>query len=422
MGWSDLVALAAGGGVDPADLVWQPDWDDWRIADTVEGLLPVPTSDTGPVTGTPADEVSVDALVDEISASEAPDERAATGAVTPVDDAPEEEVAGPETAVVEVPGEEPPVEETSAYGFPIGEAPADVVADAEPAAAAASPATRLGGVVVPPSLPRPLLQRPVEAVLGVVGRVLPAPTMDRIDRTMVIVGQIAYLLAALLVAVLLLVDGIRSRDASAIIYGLAVLPVALLLGYSASRVLEAIGARIESSPTSMGRCGFLEAFAACAIGLGLLACAAGVAVTVAGIGAGPALAGLGAALVLFYAAAAAIDPAIVSVTPRDGASTGREAVAILSFVAKLVLLRLVPVAFAAAALVMTMTVLWMLVSQLRNAAALGFIGAWIAWRVLGVALLPMVAWLAFHVAWLLIAVAGSLIASGDTPADPEGDD
>jgi hypothetical protein len=380
-----LLELAQQGGVEPVDLLWQPEWDDWRLADTVEGLFPVPRSDTEPVGDTPADEVSAEALFDEI----------------PVDGFP-----AADTPIAGAPADETPAEET-----PVAVSTAAETTEAGTAAADAPP-SRFGRVVVPESPGAFVLDRPARALIDLVRRVLPAATLDRIDGLMTTIGRIAYICAALLVTALLLIIGVRGRDATSIVIALAVLPVALMLGYSASRFLDAIRTRIDASPTTLGPSGFQDGLGATAFGLSVLTAAVGLAVTLAGAGVGPLVIGIGATLVLLYVAAAALDATTVNVSPRDEASPGEEAVAVLAFVAKLGLLRLVPMMFGLVATAVAVTMLLLVVAAFGERAISGFEAAWVGWRALAVALLPMAAWFSFLLVWLAIDVAGSLIGSG----------
>jgi len=399
LSWSELLDLAKQGGVEPADLLWQPEWDDWRLADTVEGLFPVPRSDTEPVGDTPADEVSAEALFDEIPVGGFP------VAETPIDE-----------PAADSPVAEPPVDETS-----VKEAPA-VVSTTSGKVAVEAPASRLGRVVVSPSPMRFSLQKPAEVVLGVVRRAFPAALLDRIDRVAKTVAQIAYICAALFVTGLLLVVGIANRDASMIVLALAAPPVALALGYSAARFLDAMGHRLEAFPTTLGSLAFLDGLAGFAVGLAVVTAAAGLSFTLAGAGAIALIFGLGMSVVLVYGAAAALDPSAVGASQKDDATVGEQTVAVLACVAKLVLLRPAPIVYAAATVVAAVAALWMLVSAFGDNAGLGFVGAWFAWRMLGVALLPMMAWLFSELVWLVIDVAGSLVGAGrETPPTPETD-
>jgi hypothetical protein len=430
--WVELAELAGRGGVDPADLVWQPDWDDWRLADTVEGLLPVPKSDTEPVAsseGAPSDEESAESLVELVQADESAGEDPAAGVMET--DA---------TAEIETPTYGFPIDGAPTEGVPEDEASGDAAGDAAaepedstdasappgeaddgPTAAAPPPddvpATRHGRVVVSPDKDRTVLQRSVDPVLGLVRRILSEEVLNRIDRSMATVGQIAYLVAAVLVTVLLLVVGIRNRDVSVIVFGLAMLPAALLLAYSAARFLAAIAERAESTPTVFGSTGFLDGLAACAVGLGVLSTMAGLSTTIAGAGAWSLLSGLCVTFVLFYTAGAALGASLEPAAETGNATSERQAVAVLGFASKLILLRLAPVAFAAAALAAAMTTAWLLLGELREPTQIGFLAAWIGWRVLAVALLPMAAWFVFQLVWVVIGVAGSLIGAGDEPAD-----
>ena len=268
----------------------------------------------------------------------------------------------------------------------------------------------------------PVYLRPIEALLGFVGGVLPVTTLDRIDRVATVTGHIAYPCAAVPVTALLLVLGVRNRSAVLIVIAVAVLPIALFLSYTAVRFLAVLRHHLEVSSTALGARDFLDGVAALAVGTGVLTCAVGLALTMLGAGAVPLLVGMSTSLVLLYAAGTVLNPRALNVTLRDEAATDQEALAALAVLAKLLFLRVLPMAFAVAATAGALTVLWLLVMAFGQGPLPEWAAVRVCGRVLAVALLPVAAWLGFLLVWLALEVVSSLIgtrAGSSTTASPE---
>jgi len=251
--------------------------------------------------------------------------------------------------------------------------------------------------------------KPAESSLRAYGRVLSMPTLNRIDDVVIVIGQIAYLLAAVLAAVLMLVVGIQHREIIPILLAIAGIPAAFMFTLSAARVLDAFRSRIEGSPTFLDRRTFPDAVAAIAVGLGVLTAVSSVALAVAGGSVVSVLGWIGASVLLFYSAGVALEPAAVNVSIRKERTAG-DIIAELHFGAKLVFLRLPPLAFMIVATAAAITVVTFFVTLIGER---GLAPVWVpvlVWgRVLSIALLPMAAWLLFVAVWTTLEVARSLI-------------
>ena len=260
--------------------------------------------------------------------------------------------------------------------------------------------------------------RPVEQILGTVHRLLPAERFDRIDNGAEAMGHVAYLLAAVMVTSCLLVHAIRVGPIALIMLAVAVLPTALLLDYSAARFLASLRRRIAACPTKSGSPLFLKGLAAGAFGIGLLSLFLGLSLTLAGAGVAPIVAGMVVSIVLGYAGGALLDPATLNVSIQEEGNAGEECSAALALLAKLLLLRLVPVAFVVGTVVAALAALWILLVSFGGNILPVSAGLWVGGRVLAVALLPMFAWLCFVPVWLVLAIVRNLVRSSDgVPAD-----
>jgi hypothetical protein len=251
--------------------------------------------------------------------------------------------------------------------------------------------------------------KPGESLLRAYGRALSLPTLNRIHNRVIVIGQVAYLLAAILATILMLVVGIQHREIIPILLAIAGIPVAIMLGLSAARVLAALRLWIDDSPTVLDGKLIPDAVAALAVGFGALTGVAGLALAVAGANVASVLGSIGASFLFFYLAGVALEPETVNVSLRNGRST-RDPVAALSFITKLVFLRLPPAVFMIAAIAAAVVVVIFFATSIGEHELVPEWVAVLVWgRVLSVALLPMAAWLVFVVVWTTLEVARSLI-------------
>jgi len=265
------------------------------------------------------------------------------------------------------------------------------------------PSTRSSSTVIVPL-------QPAESLLRAYGRALSEPTLNRIDDGVIMIGQVAYLLAVILATVLMLVVGIQHREITPILLAIAGVPAAFMLALSAAWALAALRLRIDISPTVLDGRSIPDAVAALAVGFGALTAVAGLALAISGASVVSVVGSVGVSFLFFYSAGVALEPATVNVSLRKGRSAG-DSVSELSFVAKFVFLRLPPVVFM---IVATAAAVMVVVFFATSIGESELVPEWVAvlvWgRVLSVALLPMAAWLVFVVVWTTLEVARSLIA------------
>jgi hypothetical protein len=256
----------------------------------------------------------------------------------------------------------------------------------------------------------PIYLQPVGSLLRFLHRMLPVDTIDLIDRRLAMVGNIAYACAAVLTAVLMVVLGIRGRSPSLIVFAAVTIPIALLLSYSAVRLLTVMRHRLDTTPTFLKEGGFLEGLATVALGAGVALFSVGLAGTLLGAGVVPLIVGVGGFLVLLYAAVAALDPRALTITDRDETGAGSEALAAMETLTKLVWLRLLPIVYAAAAVTGALIVLWLLIGAFGASPPPDLVAVWVCGRVLVVAMIPAIAWLGFQMVWMVLDVLRSLVS------------
>jgi hypothetical protein len=251
--------------------------------------------------------------------------------------------------------------------------------------------------------------KPAESILRAYGRALSAPTLDRFDDGMAIIGQIAYLFAAILAAIFMLVVGIQHREISSIILAIAGIPAAFMLTLASAKVLAALRRRIELSPSDLDERSIPDALATFAIGFGVLVVANGVALIVTSAGLASVLGSFGASILLFYSAGVALEPATINVRFKKDTSDGN-CVATLSFISKIIFLRLPSIAFTIMAISAAVMVVTLFVTSIGDSGlAPGWVTSLVWARVLAISLLPLAAWLIFVVVWTTLEVARSLI-------------
>jgi hypothetical protein len=254
--------------------------------------------------------------------------------------------------------------------------------------------------------------RPIEGLLTAVSRALPAAALDRIDRIATVAGLVLYLSAGVFVAVGLLVLGGRDRELGVVLLGLVVPPVALIWGYSADRAIVSIRQALERCETALRTRHFLDAVSATTLGLGLLSLGVGIAYAVSGAGVIPLVTGGGTSLVLMYATAATLDLSALNVVSRDEMSEDDTTMSAIAAVAKLILLRIVPIEFAVAAAVAATTAFWLLLVPVVRGVVTPEV-AGVSGLVLAVALLPMVAWFGFVLVWSVISMVRPSVGRGE---------
>ncbi|HEX3551685.1 MAG TPA: DUF4339 domain-containing protein [Thermoanaerobaculia bacterium] len=223
-------------------------------------------------------------------------------------------------------------------------------------------------------------------------------------------GHLAYVLAAVLLVLDYLVLGIRS-DSFRLTFGglLLIAPAAILLHYIAASFLDAGFSLLRKSPSELSSPAILTFFAllffagsVVCFGLGLYGVILGGSLLRFGFW-------LGMTALLLYACGIALNPATVNVNPASGLSAGEEALGILLFLLK-VPVRLVPFLFGVGAVVGVCAAVYLLYLVFTQAPVFLVEQAHeIAHGVLGVALLPLLAYLGFVVSALLVEVLRAIL-------------
>lgn len=223
-------------------------------------------------------------------------------------------------------------------------------------------------------------------------------------------GHLAYIAAAVVLALAYLILGIR-LDSFRLAFGglLLLLPAAILLHYVAALFLDAGASLLRKSPSELSSPAILTFFALAFFSGGIFCFVWGLYQLILG---GSALTfglWLGHAALLLYACGIALNAATVNVHPGSGLSAGEEALGIVMFLLKIPV-RLVPFLFGVGAVVGLCAAVYAL--YLVIAAEPVFIVDdvhGILHRVLAVALLPLLTYVGFAVSALLIEVLRAIL-------------
>jgi hypothetical protein len=223
-------------------------------------------------------------------------------------------------------------------------------------------------------------------------------------------GHVAFVLAAALLVLGLLALGIRSdsfRLASSAL--LLAAPAAILLHYIAALFLDAGAALLRKSPSELSSTAilifFALAFFAGGVGylvLGLYGIIRGGNLLTFGLC-------LGTTAIFLYACGVALNPATVNVSPAGGLSAGEEALGILLFLLKLPV-RLVSFLFGVGSVVGVCAAIFLLYLVFTQEPLFLHEQAYqIAHGILGVALLPLAAYLVFVLSSLLVEIYRAIL-------------
>ena len=194
--------------------------------------------------------------------------------------------------------------------------------------------------------------RLVQKFLGWLKGVLSTRLLDGFDRTLMGFGHLAYMFASLVFVLFYAIAGIKI-DSSQIFLGsvLVVLPMAVILHFTAGAFLHSGVQLIRKSPSELASRSFLDCY-------GLLTLTAALVAVIYGFvqlfqrgsdGLSSLAINLGAAVLLTYLAGAALNPDSLNIEIGGRAGAGAEAIGIIAFLAKLGL-RLVPTLFGVGAL------------------------------------------------------------------------
>jgi uncharacterized protein DUF4339 len=234
--------------------------------------------------------------------------------------------------------------------------------------------------------------------------------LDTADRVARQTGHLAYIAAAVVLLLAFLVLGVRSDSFRFFFGGLLILaPVAVILHFVAALFLDAGTSLLRKSPSELASPAVLT-FAVLAFLAGSLFC---LLMGIYGLTTGSSFLEfgiwMGCFVVLLYACGVALNPGSVNVAAGADLSAGEEALGIGMFLVKLPV-RLVPFLFGVGSVVGLFAALYilylvsteepLLVTDLAHRAARG---------VLGVALIPFLAYVGFALSYLLVDLLRAIL-------------
>jgi hypothetical protein len=347
--FQQLKNLAGAGELDRTDLVWQQGAPDWVQADTVPDLFPA-MAEPAPAAPEPP-----------------PPEP------TPVDE-PLEEVR--EKAEVLVHGAADRFKE---------------VRDADE---------------IPSFLPH---LRVMDSLLDKGRSQISEEVLDNVDRLARNFGNIAYIVAAALAFLLILIVGIAGKTLPLILGSFAILPAAILLHYAAVMFLGAGRTLIEKTPTAVSSKGFLKCYALLQIVAGFGALVVGFISLFGPQGFITFVLEIWVFFIAIYMAGIALSPKTVNVEVGGKVSAGEEAIGILSFLAKSQL-RLISVLFGVGAIVGVCAMLYCFYVLVSSGAMFaGMVAMPMVGAVLSLGLLPFAVYVIFLLLYLGIDVLRSIL-------------
>jgi GYF domain 2 len=252
--------------------------------------------------------------------------------------------------------------------------------------------------------------RGVRAVLEALRRGVSENGLATADRIAKQAGHLAYMAAAVLLVLAFMVLGIRADSFWIFFIGLLILlPVAVVLHFLAALFLDAGFALLKKSPSELSSSAVLAFFALVFLAGGLGCFLVGLYNLING---GPFLDFgycMGCFAVLLYACGIALHPSTVNVTAGTDMSAGEEALGIGMFLVKLPV-RLVPFLFGVAAVVGLCAAVYLLYLVFAEDAIFVTDEAYeIAANVLGVGLMPFLAYVGFALSYLLVELLRAIL-------------
>jgi hypothetical protein len=251
--------------------------------------------------------------------------------------------------------------------------------------------------------------RGVRAVLEALRRGISENGLALADRIAKQTGHLAYMAAALFLVLAFMVLGIRADSFKIFFIGLLILlPAAVILHFLAALFLDAGFALLRKSPSELSSSAVLAFFALVFLAGALFCFFKGVYYLIYG---GPFLEfgyRLGAFAVLLYACGIVLHPSTVNVTAGTDMSAGEEALGISMFLVKLPV-RLVPFLFGVASVVGLCAAIYLFYEVIADSLFVPEEAYEIAWKVLGVALIPFLIYVGFAVAYLLVELLRAIL-------------
>jgi len=251
----------------------------------------------------------------------------------------------------------------------------------------------------------------VDALLEWVGRILSAKLLDTLDEWAKKVGHLALILSAVLLFVFDVLAGIKLGPfVSKTLMGLLIFPTVIVVQYLAYKFLDAGKAIIAKSPSNISTKAFFECIALLLLLGAVGAFFGGIFASIQTESLIPMGLGLGVTLILAYSLGVALNRSTVNIHVVADASAGQEAIGIISFFMKLEL-RIVPFIFGVVNILAPFALLYLMGVLLLKEYGGGapFMKAQAQTYIIGVALLPFAAYLAFLIYYLLIDLIRSIL-------------
>jgi hypothetical protein len=249
----------------------------------------------------------------------------------------------------------------------------------------------------------------VEALLELLRKTFSEKLLDQVDRWAKIVGNIAYMAAAVFGFLFFVIYAIKASSLPLFFVALAIIPVAALLQYAALLFLDAGKTVIAKSPSELSTPAVLDCFGLVSFVGAIAYLIGGIVLAFSGGGFMAFAAGLGAALVLLYVGSTALNPSAVNVEVGGKTSAGEEAISIVSFLMKLGLLRIIPFVFGIGATVGLIYVFYLYYPMFKDAPMLAAFVQPAYTGVLGIALLPFIGYLLFLVYYLVFDLLRAIL-------------
>lgn len=256
--------------------------------------------------------------------------------------------------------------------------------------------------------------RAVRFLLRGLGRGLTEGVLDNSDRIARLTGHVAYVVSAVLVVLAFMILGVRSDSFRLFFIGLLIVaPAAVVLHYLAALFLDAGTSLMRKSPSELASQAILTLAALAFVALSLFCLLMGIYGLVTGDSLLQFGLWMGGFAVLLYACAVALNPASISVTAGADLTAGEEALGISLFLIKLPV-RMVSVFFGVGSVVGVCAAAYLLYQvSSEQPLFLAVTLFQIAPYVLGVALVPFLAYVEFAFSYLLVDLLRAILR---TPA------
>lgn len=241
----------------------------------------------------------------------------------------------------------------------------------------------------------------IDHILNWVRETFPPDMFDKMANWCAKYGHAGIVAAQILVLVFFALKAVKTGSFSRVFYGVGAALLLIILQYTAEKFLYAGKQLIQSTPSSLSSTAFLDCTALIMEISGVL-----IFISMATQGIMNALVGLAIWGLFDSIAWTAIHPKMVNVSIEDEVRAGEEAIGILSFFAKAVLM-IVPIAYGIGAIVGTLALALAIIAVAIGKTAMS--GQSAIWLIIVCACLPFLSYVAFMVYHLLIDLLQSIL-------------